>query len=1316
MRKQLEYIAIFMALLVISLPFCVSSAYADQSNIIKKATVYDENDPTIIGAINAEDGKLFIEVELEQGEELQKDEIFYESDNGFLGTVNNIFDYCSGGVCVFSHPIYNMKNGKYLANIEVDTHDTNKQDSILVEFCADDVGPTVSINNVKQQINSLIITYTIEDNSVTNKECKQEIKEAGLYINTNLIDSKIFDADNIRETGAFTVSIDSIIDEDFDEQDTISIVVKAEDVLGNTGSSSEFIKSIDGSGPDILEGTLKVLDKDGKEIKYVAGSTENDDYTTEITISIDIMEKELKNIKADLKGITLNGDDGSVKAVCTDEVILEGTINHCLWENIEFDGKAEGNIIIVAEDKTGAKDKLEKTLPFSKIQGGPIIDTIFIVGHEQDNPVYVKDNFEVGVRLIDEVGFNKSKEFVITLEGVKTSSKSTDECIETVAGTWECFFRGLNPSINEKKGSISIDTYASLNDLGQKINTVDSLMTELEFFIDKDDPVLLRFSEDQTLLGVTYKENKQAVLKSTDCPTYDDSLEVYVIVKDVNKPNIIVDASDISANEIITGQCVETDESEYPFIEGTQVAGDYFLAQEAGMPIPYECSVDISNIIPATSSSPIEFTINITDPAGNTIEVIDRTKLCAYEPTAVPDCLNKISIKENKIPTIFKNTLEKTDITVLTELEYDFKGCGNDAMITAQDFECNGVEFEFFNTEQISAKKPIVSVLMTMKKQAISDEDPYAFDPVTGGESVTNEYLVKCSNKMSIMNDQLFYQELEEEEFSFIVPLEGFIMGEASDAMKKVLKQLDKDIDGEEAFSKGVEIVVQIFEFLCKAAQFAADLNSVAQVVKTIIYTVAMIWDKFPPTKAAADSLWWSTCYALDYVNAIITDYIWPAGTLPIPPRVGHLFKWVCLYIECKIADPDVWAGFATQAINLGMNSLAADAYENDKTFWTGNKDGTEKEEGWYGHDTGPEEHVTKKTEHVSVEDSIGEEGSSPKYRDVKAGESYVGNEKIVAKATQENLKDSPNLLQIDVDKDEAIIYSSNGESAVVVKPSVKNSKTVEITTYTAEKFDKASAYGGVFTEQGRGAQATKFYPPNQASLFEAGKGGEHKYMWDGKFKEDESIMLNSDQWEAWTKTDINDIKEKMDSAWLNPSYFDPFRMEVLSNVCPRAMWLNSKKREQILCAKKVCYLNAIKYGTNPSVCDVAYEVHECLYVKGALTYLIDFWDAWWRTFGKQFLYKLIFEVIIFLPITFGCYPYYTPGQSAATQYCQQPKAVGGWASVVCGLTMTGLSIYEATMTVYNWGDNDYWKWWQSFSTEANYCSQAEQLEQEVSI
>jgi hypothetical protein len=594
-----------------------------------------------------------------------------------------------------------------------------------------------------------------------------------------------------------------------------------------------------------------------------------------------------------------------------------------------------------------------------------------------------------------------------------------------------------------------------------------------------------------------------------------------------------------------------------------------------------------------------------------------------------------------------------------------------------------------------------------MKKQAISQNDPYNFDPVTGESGDTNTYNVNCKTTMSLRFKELYYQVPEEQEFSFSVPLEGFILGEPSDGMREVIKQLDEEIDEQKELGNKWLTVIETIEFLCQIAKFANDINAVLQAIKSVSYWVLLVVkNSYPAASAGAVSTWISMCTVLDEINYVFTEFFWPTATLPVPPKVGHLFKWLCLYMECKLAEPNTYAMLLGEGISLGINAAAKEMYSN--------KEGNKLDEQTY---------VEEQTSSVSATDTL--EGTSVTYSQIQEPGVYGCTESSCSSLTNVGSESSGmgSNVGIHASEDSAVILYK--DKAVEVDLSTQKTGTMKVTTYSSEKLsDKTSGYWGVFSDAGSSPGSTaQFMPPNVNGIIgretKTGIGLGGYIMWD----EDALGMSNTPnkvvdeaKYKAWTTQNVDDLKKNLDEAWLDGSAFNPYKIEALDWACPRAARLAALKTQQIKCAQKLCYFNAIKYGTNPELCDTAYAIHKCLYVDGAITYAVDIWDAWWASLGKQMLYNLIYQAILNLPVQLACYPYYTPGGVGADQYCMQPMETGGAMSAICGTTMTVLSIMEAGYALSSMNDDEYWNWWKTIETGANYCEQAKNAAEEMNI
>ena len=1341
MNKQLEYIAMFMALLVISLPFCISSVYADQANIIKKATVYDEND--VEGAVNAKEGTIFVEVELESGEELLKEEIFYESDNNFLGTINNIFDYCTGGVCVFSHPIYSKNNGQFTANIKVDTIDTNEQDSISVIFCADDVPPTVLIKSVKQQKSSIEIAYSVEDNVGNNKQCAQGIKEAVLLIDGIPQGVNSYDGDSKSESGVFTKSI-SELSESEELVGSISIVVQGIDVLGNKGESNTKTKNFDSANPEILADTLAVTDELGNPLDHIAGSLEGDDYVTVINIMVDILEDDIKSAEADLSGITLEMDDNTVKAECTKDQTLEGTINHCVWSEVKFDGKAQGNIKIVAKDKVGNKVTVEKTLPITKIEGGPVIDSIFIVGQEGMSKSYVKDEFDVGIRLADPVGFNISKQIYLKGSGVTGLSdaesslgKKPTKCIEPVPGTWECYFEKLK-STNDKEGVLIINPKTK-NDLNQKVNIEGSAMTSLEFIIDKSPPTLVGFKPNtpdkitaeavQKKSGTDYSEFH--VYESLDCPTYEQSLDIIMLIADYNKPNIIADVSSISSKNIVKGQCSQVDQQDYPYAEYSVLTNGFL----------YECDISIGEIRPAEQkNNPIY--INVTDPAGNMIIGGDEDQgltynvdLCTTDYALLPpDEIEYIKVEPYDSTSdslkVMAISLRNSDYPLMVNIVYKFRS--SNTKILSQSITCDGASSIVFphgdNVVGKSGGDEEKFAIIKLKKKKTDEDDPNAdWDPETG-EAITDGYGLDCTAQLSIRQGETIYSQLEEEKFALDIDLVEPALGGSEASADAKFKALEYEIDNQQSEIDKWQDVVTTFDWICGIAEVLGIVATLLNTVKSTVQGILMLiqWT------GNSDSAWNSICTVVNKIVSAINQFIWPTNSLPIPPQIGHIFMYVCAYFHCTFSDPEFWGSMAGDLVSAALTPLAGAMYENadkkvtevPKTEEQVNKEMKQYEESNKG-DLDKMDPEQKEKHLADLKSQVAKEKTLVVTDIADAG---TKNDDWDENVFGESKKDIEGGTMIDSEIKPGVPKTIGGDKGYstgakqsfgdvygqqmlnnfkgVYAPSIHNYYTTATGAYSLT--DPIMGFVGLTLDEEE-KSAWWFESLSHQDVYHgSGSWGDEKKAMDKQVN-----RYYDDYGEGITSNHLEEIDKGVSKYVEDLDIFNPYRVQSIGNLCPKALLFEAKKHKQLLCVKKLCYDAAAEIGSNMARCDNAYKVHECLYIKSAAETLLTadkIESLWWTAMGTSAGWSALYAAGSFVLITLPCYDYYKV--SSSTSDCTKGVNAGGIRSAYCGLAMSGTAIYEFINVITDWEDvgAKYWEnWLEGDAADVkNYCKLAD--------
>ncbi|MFH1440332.1 MAG: hypothetical protein ABIG89_07210 [Candidatus Woesearchaeota archaeon] len=1291
--KQIKFIASFMILLVISFPFYISSVYAiDISNV----KVYGNDG--VEGYTKTDDDTVNVEVTLSKP--IDTTEIFITSN--VLGISENIFNSCDDKICIFDYPINNKDSKEYSLEINVNTAD-GESASKTQKFCADGSAPTVVIKSVSQIGKELIVKFSASDKAPTN--CAPTmLNDATLFINNEIVGDITFDGDKSTEEKYFTITQDQLGNE-ADETSDKQICIETTDKLGNAGKSCwENSVKLDFSAPDILEDTLVVTDMDDNPIGYVAGLKEDEDkdITTKIKIKINISEDQLIQSKTagDFSTLTIKGSlkkkYENMKPECTKDKTQN--VYECVWSGIELDSKvAVFNVKFTAVDNANNKDSYEATLPIKRVTDNPLLNNIWIVGKEDEVPIYLsgasgKNSYDIIVQISDLVGFNNNKNLRLELFGLTGQTTLENNCIETTKGVWECPFNNTKPNSGAEKGGISVQS-DSENDIGKFIDLgTDKDILVKEVIIDSTPPSIAKVfnpvQSEVVIDGKTVEKpveyggsilipGKDAVAESTDCPTYEDSYDLTIFASDNNPLSVIADTSPISNNDITTGQCTETDFQDYDFLEW----GSGGSGKKA-----FECTLSVSNIIPIDlgKTNKQEFTINITDASGNTKSIKHSVGLCTSDYNQKPDVIKSIYVDESQtpIPSLHKKTLQNTDIPIILKLNYEFKN--TDVTVLSQDISCNRASVEFLDSEKVvsgSKKEISKTIVFTMTKQTATTDDPNV-EWDESGEITDTSNLIKCTATMSVMHRNMIYSQVEQEEFELTVPLEGVIMGEATDTMKNAIKSLNDQIADETSMWDNIEKVITALEILCNIAEFLGEINTILQTAKSVLYGISLVIESI--YTGSGTSLWTAVCYPMDKIHYYISKYIWPSGSLPIPWKPGFIFKYICMYLNCTLFRPETWAAVAAEAGEIGLRAAAMEM-----------TDGIDK----------------KAYENAQAEANA----ANKAVNDARNKNNNQVPQELVNKANAANEK---------LDK---MTYGSKNP---------RNYFDQEGTVQPADRPVKDDKGNVVKNQDG----TTRMETPHPLALSDTGVTGKETLdmirapwsAWNVRDDESDSLLsIDSDslqeEMEAqkqsgykteWLNFNIKKMEKAVKDDWASGEMIDPFRVEYFAWFCPRATLYNTQKRKQIICAQKMCHLQSIKYGMSPAACDKARDIHWCLYVDSAYYHLLGggggLSAAWGEVFLDTLLSQLAEMAITYLAIGLvGCWPYFSPSGSASTTYCSSLQGQG-WRSSLCGLGMAALGIAELQELVSGIGDKFSGMFSGGEDFEADYCTKASELESQV--
>lgn len=900
-----------MILLVISIPFYVSSAYAV---LIKSVEVTGKDGiPNFISG--TDDNATFnVELDTSAATPITKDEIFLTSQA--LNIDKKPFQTFEGNTYKYTTSKMGRTSKKYDYEVKVESFDKGTA-TLKGNFYIDSMPPIVSKFDLKQTVKEISVASKIEDQ--TCEECDNlGIDKVNLLVNDVVIAKAEKVLDKVPATNKKPKEYN------YEFKDTIAalglteennqICVVAYDLMGAKSiPNCKNSITIDPNPPEILGDTLKIFDeKNEYQLFYFTKKPLK--FNLHISIADDNLDTN--SITADLSSVNFNKKEAYSKLKPTSTCTKHDTEYECVWDKIEYDGKSDLlKVTINAKDYAGNTDTFEGNLPLQKYSQKPTAVRIYNEVDKEAEKLFVKEGKAyLALEINDVVGFH-NKNVYLDLNGLQPgkNKQSPDNC--TYGGNiWTCWY---NVDVTTKQTETSILVHPdSVNDIGAYFS---GTYTQ-KVFVDTVLPEAGNFE------------------KSSPCPTAEEGLEIVFRVSDLNKPSAVMDISAISTDDTAEADCKEFDPEKHV----------------------WECVMKISNLV-AQHIATVQIEVIVTDPAGNKgytedkqgnhVDVFLTLEVCETEKEGIPDLIESITAVD--VPKTNKKTLTAIDYPLNLKLTYEFRNKG--ARILSQTITCNDVSQVYFTdgldyvdqttaTKTMDGKAIIKNVIFVLSKNKIVNEKNDNLNWDDKGEITSDVLKLECTASAKISNDGKVYDALEEEKFEVEIPLFGLALGDADESMKEKLSSAEDDIKSVgEAIDKW-ESIVSLLTSLCTMVEIIGYVNTILQGIKSFIWGMCAAMEDVPIIGAAFKALWKGYCFALDGVHGTITKWIWPPNTLPVPPFPGHIFKYICIIVNCKLCDPDLLAEAAAEGISLAVNPEKKAEYVKKETEYVAEKGMTTEE------------------------------------------------------------------------------------------------------------------------------------------------------------------------------------------------------------------------------------------------------------------------------------------------------------------------------------------------------------------------------------
>ena len=633
-KKSLYAKSMFMILIILTLPFYISAAYA-QTNLEVRRYSGDDN---VNGFFDRYDRwVLETTASVEGDSEITEDQVRI---NGF-----NMQD-CSKislGIynCSFQSSYYTLAADTYTSKVELFSDDNISLMSKEISMTTDSLPPIINFDRLPVQNGSVVsVGYVLKDRAWKEDDFSicSGLKKIEFWDNAVKLAERNITSSSCIYSGTSIVPLPS----------SGNLLLKAYDKMDHAAAESSPQFEIDAAAPSIRTDTFKMMSQ-GVELKeYIpAGSFP-------IMATIHIIEKgglKAENVAADFSQF---GEGSSVKAgTC----VRSGNEYTCAWPTLTFSIKTGTyNIKVSATDDFGNKQEATVVKSFTVDTTKP---NIISVGTRNpwNSISYIGSNpTEIFARISDTGAGLGGRQILMDLseiDGSYAGKYFQANICEKPGADWECVWTPITSTKSHgTRGNFYI--IKGFDDAGNEVQGVK----QGSFFIDKRAPIVKEIGTREYASITAITETGINVLSS------GDDLIAEVEVQDDSKVTGLADFSGIMGQfgyENVEGEC-ETENNK-----------------------DWKCVWEIGPVASGYLDEDVAFTF--IDSAGNNRTVKQRVEVYAKSFEESPDYWTAVPLEP------MPRALDRSTTTLINHKMYfpiSLRTSSSAELVSSALLECSG--------------------------------------------------------------------------------------------------------------------------------------------------------------------------------------------------------------------------------------------------------------------------------------------------------------------------------------------------------------------------------------------------------------------------------------------------------------------------------------------------------------------------------------------------------------------------------------------------------------------------------------------------
>ncbi|MBI2656133.1 hypothetical protein HYX03_00150 [Candidatus Woesearchaeota archaeon] len=463
-EKYLHFVASFLIVLVLTLPFYTTNVYATISKITAKGG------DGIEGYAKSTDFLNFNVQASISSDTITNDQVVLGSDVKFDSCAASL---SNGSECTLKYPSngtdsFELKSVPFTVNLYKDdkTLDDSKSSTVTIDNKAPQVALSVPQSKFSSQ-QSVVVNYDVTDYACDDSSCSSKcvgIKNIEFYTLNGAFKQTINPAANDCN---FKSSI-SIDPKTFDDGRN-SVFAKATDKFNQVSSETSVTFTVDSNGPSIVSNSFEISRK-GVSISTFSSLGINVD----VLVNISGNDLSLSSVTADLSALNPSQNLKNAKASCT---LVQDELSTCKW-SVELNPKTSGlkTFVVNASDTSGNRESAIINKLLSIDDKGPVVLSLS-TGVEKEGQPLAKSSGNTVIATFDEATGLSPEDVFLNVGNNKIMATSCGK--ET---NWFCVWSNVNFA---GASSVSVDQ-GSLDILG--IDAAGDV--SLDVTIDNNAPVL----------------------------------------------------------------------------------------------------------------------------------------------------------------------------------------------------------------------------------------------------------------------------------------------------------------------------------------------------------------------------------------------------------------------------------------------------------------------------------------------------------------------------------------------------------------------------------------------------------------------------------------------------------------------------------------------------------------------------------------------------------------------------------------------------------------------------------------------------------